>query len=501
MQFGINVYNPSYYSTNLVVRDLMRMSNGFNIDPSGGEDVNGYPNYVDSTTIKPHTMWGMNAHLPSGTYKLSADGTGHVTLYNLYYPDTTTLNFDLSGSGNVYEIDLPARNSNMPCMLTITKSDPNDHVRNIKFEMPDPKTSGICTTEFTNNIQPFSCIRFMKWLRVEDSDTVTWDEEAAYANRFNDFGLKVSYQQCIDVCNELGKDLWINIPHKADDNFIITLAQLVASRLRSDLKVYIEYSNEVWNWTYTETQDILNEWKALPDPKQWTLKQYFGYKTGRAINLFRDSLGTRKWSCKRVVSVQNTGIAYWQPQLDYMNTTPGMGFDVIASSLYFGVHPSMIVDADWPSLLYQYNLGGQARQDAIACVIDAFHLSMMDVMRYLQQWIDYANSIKKYEFLSYECGVAFGKKDDQYTDFVKAIHADPRMGTLLYKEFITGIQKMGVDLAMFFIDCDDYTNFGLKRYSCQPDHDAPKYQAVSMMANGITIDTIQPIVPLPPSGA
>lgn len=42
----------------------------------------------------------------------------------------------------------------------------------------------------------------------------------------------------------VGANAWVNIPHKASDAFIASFAAFLRDRLRPDLKVYVEYSNE-----------------------------------------------------------------------------------------------------------------------------------------------------------------------------------------------------------------------------------------------------------------
>ena len=40
---------------------------------------------------------------------------------------------------------------------------------------------------------------------------------------------------------------WFCIPHAASDDWVTGFATLLLNTLRPDLRVYIEYSNEVWN--------------------------------------------------------------------------------------------------------------------------------------------------------------------------------------------------------------------------------------------------------------
>ena len=53
---------------------------------------------------------------------------------------------------------------------------------------------------------------------------------------------------------------WINIPHLASDDYILQLAKLFKNNLHPDLKIYVEYSNEIWNddasLGFTQRQEV-----------------------------------------------------------------------------------------------------------------------------------------------------------------------------------------------------------------------------------------------------
>jgi hypothetical protein len=40
---------------------------------------------------------------------------------------------------------------------------------------------------------------------------------------------------------------WFCIPFKADDDYVRKYAEYLKTNLREDIKIYVEYSNEVWN--------------------------------------------------------------------------------------------------------------------------------------------------------------------------------------------------------------------------------------------------------------
>jgi hypothetical protein len=66
-------------------------------------------------------------------------------------------------------------------------------------------------------------------------------------------GQGVAYEWQIDLCNRATADMWITVPHKASDDFVRQLARLIRDNLNSTRKVYVEYSNEVWNWGFDQT--------------------------------------------------------------------------------------------------------------------------------------------------------------------------------------------------------------------------------------------------------
>ena len=58
----------------------------------------------------------------------------------------------------------------------------------------------------------------------------------------------------IELCNRTGSDPWFCMPHLADDEFIRNFAAMVKERLDPSRRIYIEYSNEVWNTRFPQAK-------------------------------------------------------------------------------------------------------------------------------------------------------------------------------------------------------------------------------------------------------
>jgi fibronectin type 3 domain-containing protein len=113
-------------------------------------------------------------------------------------------------------------------------------------------------------------------------------------------GLEVPWEYYILLCNTFNMDLWLNVPVSATDDYILQLAQLIRNGnqftrgLRPNLKIYVEYSNEVWNWgfsqaTYNSIKAAQEGLSDTPDSSK-ELKRYVK-RTFEISNLFRQIYG------------------------------------------------------------------------------------------------------------------------------------------------------------------------------------------------------------------
>lgn len=109
--------------------------------------------------------------------------------------------------------------------------------------------------------------RFMDWMHTNDSEIRTWaDRPTPKHATFSRRGVALEWM--IDLCNRQKADAWFCMPHEADDDFVRRFAQTVKDGLDPSLKIYIEYSNEVWNGQFKQCKYAIEQGLARARPQE-----------------------------------------------------------------------------------------------------------------------------------------------------------------------------------------------------------------------------------------
>lgn len=155
-------------------------------------------------------------------------------------------------------------------VITIRRSVRGNHIRNLRVLALEDETIDLATspfqTDFLNFCRQFHCLRFMGWLQTNASINRRW-EDRKRLSFYTQVGATggapvwqhkwasgVALEHCIDLCNAIGSDAWLCVPHLADDDYIAGMAKLTRDRLDPALRVCLEYSNELWNWGFQQAQ-------------------------------------------------------------------------------------------------------------------------------------------------------------------------------------------------------------------------------------------------------
>lgn len=185
----------------------------------------------------------------SGTYKVSFHGQAKVnpvasraTIKNVHYDPKT--------QRSTLDLELPEDAEQLTLAFTQTGSG----IRDLKIIRPgyDAINPPLFTRPFIEHIARFKTLRFMDWLRTNNNTVTSWSnrstpEKTHYASKNG-----VPWEHVIALANQTKQDIWINIPVNADDDYVRQLAKLLKESLNAESRIYVEYSNEVWNGQFKQ---------------------------------------------------------------------------------------------------------------------------------------------------------------------------------------------------------------------------------------------------------
>jgi hypothetical protein len=437
--------------------------------------------------VRTLLFWDMNGTYPSGHYVVLYDGQG-----TLAYQGAARLVSSAPGR-DVLEVN-PA---NGGVVLNITATNPANPLRNIRFLMP----GGICAgnpyayaaneaacagagtfqsfeanyasivfhPKFLASIRNYRVLRFMDWADTNGSTQVSWSERPKLTDARWSVGKGVPVEVMVDLANRVGASPWFTLPHRADNNYMTQYARLVAQTLRSDLKAYVEYSNEVWNGQFSQAGYAASQGAALAlssDP--FTAQLYFYSK--RAVEMF-DLWSAEMGNPARLVRVMASQAANpWVSEqvLDYQNAKAKT--DALAVAPYFGGELGTL-------------------QATASLTLDQLFSSLQAT--YLPQaigWINAQAAVARQRgipLIAYEGGQhltgVFGLENNTSLNALfDAANRDARMGQL-YRAYLDAWKNSGAQLFVHFTNCGSYSKWGRwgsLEYLDQPRSAAPKYDAL-----------------------
>ena len=137
--------------------------------------------------------------------------------------------------------------------LWCDRSHPCPSGRCLPFEKTHPDR--IFHPKFLQSTSNYSVLRFMDWMRTNDSTIRTWSERPKVTHAtWNRRGVPVEVM--MSLATRLRAEPWVNIPHLADDDYVRRFATLVRDTLPEEFRVWLEYSNEVWNSQFDQHEEV-----------------------------------------------------------------------------------------------------------------------------------------------------------------------------------------------------------------------------------------------------
>ncbi|HHG86627.1 MAG TPA: T9SS type A sorting domain-containing protein [Bacteroidetes bacterium] len=355
MDLGVNLGAVQYWSGGEnPFKDQMKQSGEFlgfydfnwddHVLDSIPRDTNGYPNAgipysknlggaIGTKNLYVRKMISAGGRLAQTQYVFLYDGNGSIT----FQGDVTVTNqaagrieLTCTGANNIY--------------LILTQSDlaPN-HARNFRLVSLANESSyetDMWRQAFVDRLAPFSTVRMMDWGETNSNATWDWSEHTTATYNCQNTKSGVAYEHIIDLCNSQHKDLWICVPHMADTNYIQQMATIFKHGLDPNLTIYLEYSNEVWNWIFDQFFWVEDDFTWLnpsfPHNDLYDSTRSIYYNTGklskRTFELWYDVFAADSGRVKRVVACQGGNVYVAQEMIDAI----GNDYDYLSPDWYFG---------------------------------------------------------------------------------------------------------------------------------------------------------------------
>ncbi|TRZ52779.1 hypothetical protein D4R99_02110 [bacterium] len=384
---------------------------------------------------------------------------------------------------------------------TICNSSTGKGVRNVHLYRPGyvPDQNGkypVYTTEFLKAIEPVSTLRYMDMLATNGQDQGSfvengttkwfsktqkdWDDrklttDSSQAGATRGFA-GVAWEYIVELANLTHKDLWVNVPINATDDYITNLAAMLRDQVDINLNIYVEYSNEVWNWQFSQAQS--NLYYANNDPKLTIYGQSayvvrYAERTAHISNLFKDAFGAYAMN-DRVRCVlawqQNDGGSFDSMLKKFTDTYPEYGNP---SDLFYAlaVAPYMLepLPADCTSIA--------AVQDNILKDSNSKTDDKLNLVATANRW-NIPGGV-----MAYEGGPHHQGQVDTNLSIRVAAHRDANMKNIVVNDIQNNWWSLGCKGFMYFGLSSSYGKYGCWGATESYDNfDAPKYQALLQLS-------------------
>jgi len=453
-------------------------------------DANGWVrSLLPGQIVRALMMWS-STRFPEGRYIVLYDGTG-----TLDYRQGATRDAAASTPGRDV-VDFVSSAGGF--LMNLTATDASDPLRNIRVIMPGgvcsddglrlcaasaPCGAGSCDSfedgaatqifhpEFLAGVARYRVLRFMDWMDTNGSAETAWAGRPKPNDaRWSTHGVPV--EVITDLANRLSADAWINIPHLADDDYVTQFATYVRDHLRPGLKVYIEYSNEVWNGQFAQARYAQEQGLAAGlSTNAFQAQLYFhSQRSVEVFQIFESVFGAND-RLVRVMASQAANAWTSEQELDFGDALSHT--DALAIAPYFGG-----------------NLGGPSEQARVSAMSTSDLISELTTVTLPASigWIHdqaAAASTRGVALIAYEGGQHLvgnrGVENDATINALfDAANSDPRMGGL-YTTYLNAWRSEGGEVFAHFTHVganSKYGRWGSLEYQDQPRAEAPKFDAL-----------------------
>jgi hypothetical protein len=492
VQVGANLSGIHYWSRETPWEDAFKNFQPFTtLEGNAGYDDNGFPTWVNGTV---RSIWDRPHRGTDRQYTMLYDGRADIDLRGVEILSESRGRIAFQFTGD----DSDPRDYDR-VLFEIDSVNGGDPIRNIRVvptrrehAYRDGMPSNPWNRTFLNDLNTFDgSVRFMDWGQTNSSEVRTWNDRTTpsysvqSANRNNPreaHGVALEHQ--IQLANDTGKNPWFNIPHEADDNYIRQMATMIRDELDPNLRARIEYSNEMWNWTFGQSR-----YGAAEGQKLWSemsegeaLFNYIGHRSNQAFDIigdvFTEADDNGMDRVQRIVGTQKGNT--WVTEKILNRTGGGENIDSIALAPYWGKVVRRQSDADDRAWVANFKSQSWNERER-----DSWSLMYETLERIHKHKAEIAQHNPDVTLVGYEGGQHYvpggdWNRDDELVDLMHELNRRPAMREM-YRAYLQEWERAGGGEFVLFNATEGYGNYGswgLREYMGQDPQTAPKLQGV-----------------------
>lgn len=457
MQTGINLSRISYWGSDSITRDIAKsVTKPFPLqkDTAIVLDDNGNVSSI-SPSSGHYQFFFQNANKSKYTANSRFVCT-YLGKGNVDYLGGVLLSRTNHGNLTLDQFALDSKNPSSISQITLKVGniDPSNYPREFRIweesslivslaESLNNEQNSIFNPLYLQKLDCFSVLRAMDLMRINESSVKEFSDFLPYSYQNWTELNGVPLQALCLLANETKKDIWINIPHLASDDCVDKMGDFFKKNLDPKIKVYVEYSNECWNYSYGQSRYLLQQ--AGDFYKQQVL---YAQKTNNCISIFEKHLpsdrviGVVSWQLANVGGVQKNLLPNC-PKAKILAVAPYFGNYIGNSGIRAQVTPWLKEpDGGLNSLFAEMQKGLSqvlSQTSAYKKVIDAVNLE-----RSADQQLQLA-TYESGQGLQIEVPLQNTPYGEQLSELFQSAQYDTRMGAL-YTALFTGLKDLGVSL-------------------------------------------------------
>lgn len=466
---GMNVGSVVYYSPHWVFVDAFKQSSPwisqdrydprFDTEEELELNAEGWPMLKQDQIAATMIFRDIDGHYPRGTYVCLYEGEGEIE----FTGDATQLRLS-AVEGGVSRIDIGVKPTNEGILLRIVRSNRGDPVRNIRVIMPgflEQHEREPFHPLFIERLKGFSTLRFMDWLKTSAEPTNRWEDRTRMDSVRQDGPSGVALEYVAMLCNRVGADAWVCVPHHVDDAYLEAFARVLKEGLDPERRVFVELSNEIWNTAMPQAQWFRQ--RAEETGRSW--QELYARRCVGVFKVFQRVFEDEK-RVVRVIGSQYVNTYLAGQILEHVQRGEA---DVLAVAPYFSGYPDR---ADPRQRL------------TIDAVLDLTMKDMRENTKLIAENVKLARS-KGLELVAYEGGqhlLGHGNdiNDEALTKAMIGANRSPEMGAI-YEAALQAWRDGGGGMYAaysYVYRPNRGGSWGVLEYQDQPTDEAPKYQAL-----------------------